>query len=231
MLGAFEDFDFKIYKTKFDIGDTILLYTDGVTEATNYNDEMYGEERLLKKINKFDNDDIKTMALDIRNDVLKYTEKIERSDDLTLLIFKYRSKHHSVRKTIYKAPASKENYKQFYEWLHGICKDWNVSAELTNKLDMCGEEIYANIAFYAYPQSQGDIRVSVQKEDNQIILRFEDDGIPYNPLEKPDPDINLPPEQRPLGGLGIFMVKEMADDVQYEYSNNRNILTLTFNIV
>lgn len=183
-----------------------------------------------KKINKFDNDDIKTMAFDIRNDVLKYTEKIERSDDLTLLIFKYRSKHHSVRKTIYKAPASKENYKQFYEWLHGICKDWNVSGELTNKLDMCGEEIYANIAFYAYPQTQGDIRVSVQKEDNQIILRFEDDGVPYNPLEKPDPDINLPPEQRPLGGLGIFMVKEMADDIQYEYTNNSNILILKFNI-
>ena len=96
---------------------------------------------------------------------------------------------------------------------------------------MCGEEIYATIAFYAYPQAQGDIRVSVKKEDNSIILKFEDDGIPYNPLEKPDPNIDLPPEQRPLGGLGIFMVKEMADDVQYEYSNNRNILTLTFNIV
>ncbi len=229
VLGAFDDFDFKIYKSVLNIGDTLCLYTDGVTEATNHNDEMYGEKRLLEKINKFDNDDIKTMAFDIRNDVLKYTEKIERSDDLTLLIFKYRSKHHSVRKTIYKAPASRENYKQFYEWLHGICKDWNISAELTNKLDMCGEEIYANIAFYAYPQTQGDIRVSVQKEDNRIILRFEDDGVPYNPLEKPDPDINLPPEQRPLGGLGIFMVKEMANDIQYEFTNGSNILTLKFN--
>lgn len=61
-------------------------------------------------------------------------------------------------------------------------------------------------------------------------MRFEDDGVPYNPLEKPDPDINLPPEQRPLGGLGIFMVKEMADDIQYEYTNNSNILILKFNI-
>ena len=231
VLGAFEDFDFKIYKTKFDIGDTILLYTDGVTEATNHNDQMYGEDRLLEKVNKFDNDFVDAMALDVRNDVLKYTEKIERSDDLTLLVFKYKNKHNSTCKTIYKAPASKDNYKQFYQWLHKICEKWQISDELTNKLDMCGEEIYANIAFYAYPQTQGDIRVSIKKEDNRIILKFEDDGIQYNPLEKPDPDIDLPPEQRPLGGLGIFMVKEMADDVQYEYSNNRNILTLTFNIV
>ena len=231
VLGVFEDFDFKVNTAKFDIGDTIVLYTDGITEATNHNDQMYGEDRLLEKVNKFDNDYVDAMALDIRNDVLKYTEKIERSDDLTLLIFKYKNKHNSTCKTIYKAPASQENYKKFYQWLHKICENWQISEELTNKLDMCGEEIYANIAFYAYPQTQGDIRVSVQKEDNRIVLKFEDDGIPYNPLEKPDPDIDLPPEQRPLGGLGIFMVKEMADDIEYQYENNSNILTLKFNIV
>lgn len=230
VLGAFEDFDFKIVQSKLEVGDTICLYTDGMTEATNQNNEMYGEERLLEKINKFDNDDIYTMASDMKNDVIKYSEKIERSDDITLVIFKYKNKHNNMRKTIYKAPASQENYKDFYRWLHNICDQWQINDELKNKLDMCGEEIYANIAFYAYPKTEGDIRVAVLKDETQITLKFADDGIPYNPLEKPDPDITLPPEQRPLGGLGIFMVKEMADDIQYEYTNDSNILTLKFNL-
>ena len=229
VLGAFEDFDFKINHIKLNKGDIICLYTDGITEATNVDNEMYGEERLLEKINQPNEDNVKTLVMDIKKDVLKYTEKTERSDDLTLLIFKYGNANRAVCSQ-YKAPATKEDYKLFYSWLHQTCQDWHISEELTNKLDMCGEEIYANIAFYAYPQEPGDVRICIIRENDLIILKFEDNGIPYNPLEKPDPDINLPPEQRPLGGLGIFMVKEMADDIHYEYQNQTNILTLKFNI-
>ena len=227
VLGAFEDFDFKIHKIQLNKGDTLFLYTDGVTEAVNNEEIMYGEEKLLNKVNELSNEDIKSLAINIKNDVVKYTNA-EMSDDLTLLIFKYGGKMDYLHNAIYKAPASKENYKQFYKWLGQICSDWNISEELTNKIDMCGEEIYANIAFYAYEQSQGDIKVSIQKKENDIYLTFEDTGKPYNPLEKPDPDITLPPEQRPSGGLGIFMVKEMADDIQYEYKNQSNILKLKF---
>ena len=70
------------------------------------------------------------------------------------------------------------------------------------------------------------IYVSIDNSNNEITLKFEDEGSPYNPLEKPDPDITLPPEERPLGGLGIFMVKEMAKDISYERNKNRNILTI-----
>ena len=217
VLGAFDDFDYKIHTMQLNEGDTLCLYTDGVTEAINSDERMYGEERLLEKVNEFDSYNIKTMALSIKNDVLEYSKNVERSDDLTLLIFKYGKSVKNLHNAIYKAPASKEHYKEFYQWLHQICADWNVSDELTNKIDMCGEEIYANIAFYAYEQSEGEIKVSIQKENNEIILKFEDSGIPYNPLEKPDPDITLPPEQRPLGGLGIFMVKEMANEIQLKF--------------
>ena len=230
VLGAFGDFDYKINTIQLNEGDTLCLYTDGVTEAVNGDEQMYGEERLLEKINEFDSYDIKSMALSTKNDVLEYSKNVERSDDLTLLIFKYGKSVKNLHNAIYKAPASKEHYKEFYQWLHQICADWNVSEELTNKIDMCGEEIYANIAFYAYEQSEGEIKVSIQKENNEITLKFEDSGVPYNPLEKPDPDITLPPEQRPLGGLGIFMVKEMADEIQYEYLNESNILSLKFKI-
>ena len=229
VLGAFDGFDYKIYKMQLNKGDTLCLYTDGVTEAMNSKEKMYGEEKLIEKVNELDNEDIKSMAFNIKNDVMEYTNS-ELSDDLTLLIFKYGSKMNYSHNAIYKAPAYKDSYKQFYMWLGQICKDWNINDELTNKIDMCGEELYANIAFYAYEQSNGEIRVSISKEDNGIKLTFEDDGIPYNPLEKPDPDITLPPEQRPIGGLGIFMVKEMADEIYYKHVNNSNILILKFHI-
>jgi len=95
---------------------------------------------------------------------------------------------------------------------------------------MCAEEIFANVAFYAYPEKQGLIDVSLNKLDNNIILEFKDEGIEYNPLEKPDPDVTLPPEERPIGGLGIYMVKNLSDEIYYKRENNNNILTLVFHI-
>ena len=75
-------------------------------------------------------------------------------------------------------------------------------------------------------ESCADTWLAAHKTTDKIILQFEDEGIPYNPLEKADPDITLPPEQRPCGGLGIFMVKKTMDRVDYEYKNNENRLTL-----
>ena len=146
-----------------------------------------------------------------------------------MLIFKYNGKVNDNTRT-YKQQAIQENYHSFYTWLHQICQEWNLDESFTNKLDMCAEEIYANIEFYAYPQENGIIEAELKKSDNNIIFEFRDEGVEYNPLEKPDPDINLPPEQRPVGGLGIYMVKEMSDEIYYRRENNKNILTLIFKV-
>ena len=142
-----------------------------------------------------------------------------------MLCFKYNG---AVNKKVYKETAKKENYKQFYNWLHSTLNEWEVDKELFNTIDMCSEEIFANISFYAYLDKNGEIEVSIEKSGDKITMIFEDSGIPYNPLKKPDPDINLPPEERPLGGLGIYMVKNMAKNVSYERTDNKNILTLIF---
>ena len=102
--------------------------------------------------------------------------------------------------------------------------------ELKNKIDMTAEEIFANISFYAYPEKNGIIEATLIKTENNLIFEFKDEGTEYNPLEKPDPDINLPPEERPLGGLGVYMVKQMTDDLFYNRENHQNILTLIFKI-
>ena len=223
-LGTFDDAEFEIYETTLNPGDLIYTYTDGVTEATNNNDELFGETRLNDNLNEIQETDVMSIAQKIKTSLLEYTDSAPQSDDITMLIFKFNGEN--VKR--FKQAAVKENYKSFYTWLHSICKEWELDENLTNKLDMCAEEIYANVEFYAYPDGSGDIEVKLEKSNNLIIFEFMDSGIKYNPLEKPDPDINMPPEERPLGGLGIYMVKEMTDEIAYKHENNKNILTLIF---
>ena len=124
--------------------------------------------------------------------------------------------------------AKTENYKDFYNWLHNAIRPWNLSEELISKIDLCAEEIFVNISLYAYPDETGKIEVSIDKYNEKIILEFTDTGFAYNPLEKPDPDITLPPEQRQPGGLGVYMMKQVTENVSYKRSENKNILTMTF---
>ena len=136
-------------------------------------------------------------------------------------------KNHKINPNQFEAKT--ENYKTFYDWLHSVIQPWNLSDKLINKIDLCAEEIFVNISLYAYSEKTGTIEVSINKKDNKIILKFTDTGFAYNPLEKPDPDITLPPEQRQPGGLGIYMIKQAAENVSYERNDNKNILTMTFN--
>ena len=96
------------------------------------------------------------------------------------------------------------------------------------QVDVAIDEIFANIANYAYPDGNGKatIRYEPLKEPNGIQLTFIDSGVPFNPLEVKEPDTTLSAEEREIGGLGIFMVRKSMDDVQYEYKDRHNILTV-----
>ena len=96
------------------------------------------------------------------------------------------------------------------------------------QIDIAVEEVYVNIAHYAYNPEIGGvtIRVQIEEEPLEIILTFIDKGKPYDPLAKEDPDVTLAVEDRQIGGLGIFMVKKSMDNISYEYNEGRNILTL-----
>lgn len=94
------------------------------------------------------------------------------------------------------------------------------------QIELAVEEIFVNIAHYAYAPETGTAVISVDILGSRAVITFEDSGIPYDPLAKPDPDITLAAEDRGVGGLGIFMVKKSMDDVIYEYREGKNILTL-----
>ena len=96
------------------------------------------------------------------------------------------------------------------------------------KIDIAFDEIFSNIARYAYSPKTGlvTVQIEVLKEPLTACITFIDQGTPYNPLSEPDPDTSLPVEERQIGGLGIYMVKKSMDDVSYEYREGKNILTI-----
>ena len=124
--------------------------------------------------------------------------------------------------------ATLENLDTVMAFVDQQLEDVGCSMKAQMQIDIAVEEVYVNIAHYAYNPEVGGvtIRVQIEEEPLAVILTFIDKGKPYDPLAKEDPDVTLAAEDRQIGGLGIFMVKKSMDNVSYEYSEGRNILTL-----
>jgi len=96
------------------------------------------------------------------------------------------------------------------------------------QIDVAVEELFVNIASYAYVPGEGDavVQLETAQEDRGVTITFIDGGVPFDPLAKPDPDVTLSAEERQIGGLGIFMVKKSVDVMEYTYKYGQNILTI-----
>ncbi len=126
--------------------------------------------------------------------------------------------------------AKTENLDAVLDFIAAELEAADCSMKLQTQIAIAVEEIFVNIAHYAYNPTIGGavIRVSVGDE---VIIEFEDQGKPYNPLEKADPDITASAEDREIGGLGIFMVKKSMDAVEYRHEGNKNILAIKKTII
>ena len=105
-------------------------------------------------------------------------------------------------------------------------RERGASVKNITTINIAVEEIYVNIAHYAYETEGGQVNISLSISDDKVTIVFTDFGVKYNPLEREDPDITLSVEDRPIGGLGIFMVKKTMDEVAYRYENDSNIFTM-----
>lgn len=124
--------------------------------------------------------------------------------------------------------AKLDNLEEVMAFVDEQLEEAGCSMKAQMQIDIAVEEVFVNIANYAYNPVVGDvtIRVVIEKDPLAVVLTFIDEGMPYDPLAKEDPDVKLAAEDRKIGGLGIFMVKKTMDNVDYEYSQGRNILTL-----
>ena len=123
-------------------------------------------------------------------------------------------------------PAVTESLDDVLGDLEARLADRRVSEAVVWQLVVAVEELFVNICHYAYPEGPGEAALEYVFSDSDVEITFVDSGIPYDPLSRPDPDVNLPLEERQEGGLGIYIVKKTMDSVRYEYRDGHNRLSL-----
>ena len=126
-------------------------------------------------------------------------------------------------------PAILTNLEIFIDFVLKESEQMHFDKNLQAKLRLATEEIIVNIISYAYPDREGDITVSVGHvlKPSGLLVEISDQGTPFNPLSKTSPDLTVPIKDRQIGGLGIYLLKELMDDVRYRYEAGRNVLTFT----
>ena len=133
-----------------------------------------------------------------------------------------------IKQDIKKIKASVELLDEVIDWMDEMLLSCGFTGSAKIQLDIATEEIYVNIAHYAYSNKEDGraiIDIEVPKDD-YVSITFYDNGVPYDPLAKEDPDITLSADDRPIGGLGIYMVKKSMDEVAYRHENGQNIFTI-----
>ena len=227
VLAGMDGIKYKPQELMLEPGDVIYLYTDGVTEATNENSELFGEERLLDAINSRKFYDVKEICVFIKKKVDEFVGDAPQFDDITMVGLKYIGTPPPPSISFDEAKLS--DITAVTEFVEGELEKIGCPIKTVIQFNVAVDELFSNIVRYGYKDKAGPAKVEViVKEDpRSVSLRFTDSGVPYNPLIKEDPDITLSAEQRGIGGLGIYMVKKSMDDMRYAYENEENKLTIT----
>lgn len=227
VLAGMEGVPYKEQEIHLHPGDTVFLYTDGVTEATNSENELYGENRLKDALNSRLFKDSKDMCEFIKQDVDAFVGDAPQFDDITMLAFRFNGK--PVDPSITIQNATLQDITNVTEFVEDTLAKIHCDMKSIIQINVAIDELFSNIVRYGYPKEPGPVTVKVveKQSPHAVCIRFEDEGIPYNPLTKEDPDTTLSVENRQIGGLGIYMVKKTMDSMKYKYENGKNILTIS----
>lgn len=219
VLAGMEDTQYTQRELYLNPGEMIFLYTDGVTEANDEKGRLYGEDRLLCALNKNPELTPKEVLSAIRSDIEVFQGSAEQFDDITMLAFRYNGNGYRTKTGI----PDMMYIWGFNHFVEEILTEASFSRKSSAKLRMAMDEIFSNICYYSGAK---EVTVGCKVIKGEASLYFEDDGFPYDPLQRPDPDVSELLEDRKEGGLGIYLVKKRMDDVRYEYVNGKNRLTI-----
>ncbi|MCH5233299.1 MAG: SpoIIE family protein phosphatase [Muribaculaceae bacterium] len=230
-LGVFPDFDYAEQETSLEKDSMIFLYTDGLTEAMNLNKQEFGEERMIDALRKFahEHKDLTPNAIleGMKDKIKDFVDKAEQSDDLTMLSIKIKDTTEKPMKNALKIENKISAIKQLNEFVDNVCKENLFSEENSMQLKLVIEETVANIINYGYPDGSSDeIDISLIISEGNTRIEIKDHGLEFDPTKVNDADVDGSVEERPIGGLGIFLVRQFTDDMHYKRENNTNILVL-----
>ena len=212
-IKRFQGFDFETAKTFWHKFLAAYLGTDNEKKLREVEDKarVIGYTRLIRRA-------IRRNQIDEETELWK-RELLELLPNIDTLLF---------LKNEFEIEAENENLPKVIEFIERHLEETGCPAKVQMQITVAAEEIFVNIAHYAYNPGKGKatVRVEVSESPLTIAITFMDNGKPFDPTKKVDPDVNLPAEERDIGGLGIFMTKKIMDDVKYEYADGKNILTL-----
>ena len=232
-LGLFADFEYETQELMLDSGTTLLLYTDGLTEAMNFRHEQFGLSRVKEIADNLKEIAPSTLLAALETAVHEFVGVAEQSDDLTLLAVQFT--HCSEDIVMHKemtVTTDVANISEVNDFVKGMCDELQMSKSEANGMKLAIEEAVVNVMNYAYDAGEaGEVNIVADATSDMLKFVITDTGRPFAPTDVPDVDTTLSAEDRQIGGLGIFLVRQLMDTINYERIDGKNILTLKKKLV
>ena len=227
-VGVFEDVKYGMQETQLKPDSTLFLYTDGLTEAKDAGRKLFGMKRMEEVLRGDCPIQPRELIEAITRRVHEFVGDAEQSDDLTMLAIHYTPKHFESRLT--ETLLIKNDVREvskFSEFVKSVMEKLNVEKSLARQFRLAVEEAVVNVIDYAYPAGkEGDIEVRMMFDGETLKTVIIDSGVAFDPTAKERTDTSLSVEDRQIGGLGILLVRELMDSINYERADGQNFLTL-----
>ena len=229
IAGAMEGTVYRQDEIQLSKGDLLFLYTDGVSEAMNTLDQQFTEAQIGRVLADASDNQPQACIDKMLNAVDEFADGCEQSDDITMLGFRFETDISEqsgwrLQETLINQFTEIDRINDAF---NAFAEKAEVPMAIVLKVNMVFDELLNNIISYAYTdQDEHEIHVDIQVLSGKLTIVIEDDGVPFNPFLKDDPDTKASIEDRDIGGLGIHLVKNIMDEVSYRRNLNRNTVTL-----
>ena len=233
-VGVLADMKYTTQESTLGSGTTLFLYTDGLTEAMDAAKEQYGKQRVADLLSTCVEQGMSPrLILDTLLDgVHPFVKDADQSDDLTMLALRYTPGQFATllsEKMTLNCDVSR--VPELNEFIRSIAERLEMDPTVTGQVQLAVEEAVVNVMNYAYPEGKrGFVTIKAMSDGHELRLVVIDSGVAFDPTSKEKADTTLSAEDRPIGGLGIFLFRELMDSINYERVDGRNILMMIKNI-
>ena len=227
-VGVFEDVKYGLEETQLKPDSTLFLYTDGLTEAKDAGRKQFGLKRVEEVLRADCPIQPRQLIETITRQVHQFVGDAQQSDDLTMLAIHYTPKHfESILTETLLIKNDVHEVSKFSAFMKSVMEQLNIEKHLAHKLRLAVEEAVVNVVDYAYPAGiEGDIEIRFLSDGETLKTVIIDSGVAFDPTAKEKADTSLSIEDRQIGGLGILLVRELMDSINYERADGQNFLTL-----